>query len=292
MTNFICNSQKHNESAHHRRDPTTPSPYIEELRLQYPDVPANYQAVWQHSDDELRTCAEWSTILEATQISLQNAAQICHQLAMQSTRSQPSLLILQKNKLLSALHKVENLLTELGYRYPMPELTPYKLARKNPDIAPRIPQILHNSDKFLLLWVPSLPGKKRGTDSILFVELQEMLYLADLPRFQKWHTDFVHVYHPNDIAGVRDVDNYFYKPIIDAIARSLWSNDGYDNYSCAMYNLPSESLKPGCYIYICDRTEKVPFFDFFEDLIRRVTQPIEGVSSKNQYHEFSEIYTT
>lgn len=269
MTNFIRNqeNQKHNKSAHHRRDPTTPSPYIEELRLQYPDVPEIYRPVWQCSDDALLTCEEWSTFLAGTQKLLQDAAKICHQLAVHSDRTQPTQLTTQKNKLLCAVHRLETLLDELHLSYPMPSQTYYSLAKEYREIAGNVPQLLLNTEDQVIIWTPKLSSKKRSINNIFYWELKDMLGASNFAQYEKWHCDFCHVYHPDNWAGVLDVDNYNYKPIIDALVLAFGTQDSYDNFSYSCFNLPSSCLKAGCYICVCRREEKVRFFSEIESQI-------------------------
>ena len=94
-----------------------------------------------------------------------------------------------------------------------------------------------------------------------------MLWDTDFAHFNKWHCDFIHVYHPDDANGIYDVDNYAYKPIIDAFVRALRSRDSLDHFSCGMYNFGSKNLKIGTYIHIYKRDEKVSLFRDFEELI-------------------------
>lgn len=99
-----------------------------------------------------------------------------------------------------------------------------------------------------------------------------MLWDTDFAHFKKWHCDFIHVYHPDDAGGVYDVDNYAYKPIIDAFTRAFRTGDRLEHCSFSMYNYSSENIKTGTYIYICNRDEKVAFFQDFEKLVRGKNQ--------------------
>jgi hypothetical protein len=246
---------------------------LEIIYQQYPGVPAPYPLTWDRNDTELPLDDEWQHMLQATATALHRAVDVCNQLADRSERTTRNGLIHNKNALLCAIHKAEDLVAKLSTLYPLPTLSNYRIARSNLDLAPRTPALLHNGAERILIWLPRLPSKKRGTNSLLFQELQELLAESDLPHLDKWHCDFIHIYHPNNLTGILDVDNYDYKPVIDALTLALTTQDSFDHFSLSMYNLPHTELNPGCYIHISKRNEKV---GFFQDFIKFVQASQQG----------------
>ena len=67
--------------------------------------------------------------------------------------------------------------------------------------------------------------------------------------------------------------NYFYKPIIDALALAFRAQDGFDYFSYSMFNHYSKTLKSGCYIRVCNRDEKVRFLEDFESAVLLLMHP-------------------
>ncbi len=249
-------------------NPSTDYPdYLAQICHQYPGVPYPHLLTWDQSDRELPLDEEWQRILKATAVALRHGADVCEQFAANRNPTTCNELIQSKNALLCAVHKAEDLVTELTMNYPLPVQSNYKIAKSNPDIASRTPDLLINTEEHIIIWMPRLPSKHRGPNSLIFQELQEMLQVSRFPRIDQWHCDFLHVYHPTNLAGVLDVDNYNYKPIIDALVIALCSQDSFDHFSYGAYNMAHLTLKPGCYIHICKRQEKVPIFQFFEEMI-------------------------
>ena len=246
--------------------------YLETIYQQYPGIPDPYPLTWDRSDVELPHNEEWQKQLQVTAAALRRATEVCEQLAARSERTTRNGLIHDKNTLLCAVHKAEDLVAELTMHYPLPNPSNYKIARSNPDLAPRIPTLLHNSADRILIRMPRLPSKKRGTSSLVFQELRDLLQENNIPHLDKWHCDFVHVYHPDNLTGILDVDNYDYKPVIDTLTLALLTQDSIDHFSLSMYNLPHTELNPGCYIHISKRNEKVGFFQNFVLLVQRAQQ--------------------
>ena len=234
---------------------------------QYPGVPDPYPPVWHQNDTELPQDEEWQDMLRNTAEALRRAADVCDRLSAQTGCTQRNELIVNKNTLLCGVHKAEDLVDRLTYKYPLGTPRNYQIAKSNPEIASRIPEILINAEDHVLIWTPRLPSKKRGVDSMVFKELQEMLWDTIFARFHKWHCDFIHMHKPDALTGVYDVDNYAYKPVIDALARALHTNDNLDRFSFSAYNYASKTIKNGTYIHIYNRDEKVQFFSNFEGMI-------------------------
>ena len=244
------------------------SPVLLELRRKYPGIPDLYLEKWAMSDDAHLNSVEWKNHLNATEKAAQKASCICSRLAEETGCMSLERLKAAKKALLYALHKIEDLLEALDWSYPTEERNCVKLAKDIPALTGRISEILVKTEDRILIWMPRLPATAKWARSVGYKELTDLLYqeCANLPRLGQWHCDFFHVFDPQNLVGVRDVDNYAYKPIIDSLARALCANDGYDNFSCAMFNYPSETLKIGCYIHIYKRAEKVAFFQDFERL--------------------------
>ncbi len=160
------------------------------------------------------------------------------------------------------MHKAEELLAELSGNYPS-NIRSHSVLKQDSQLASCAPELLRNTPDRLLIWVPRLPSKSRGTKSLSYIELQELLWENSFAHFEQWHCSFIHTYHPKHCLGVLDVDNYYYKPIIDRIARALRTSDSFCRFSCSMYNYASEKLKPGCYIHISKNSEKVGNFEDF-----------------------------
>lgn len=241
--------------------------YLNRIYQQYPGIPDPYVETWDRSDTELSQHIGWQKSLQNTATALRRAAEVCDQISLRSERTTRNDLMQNKKALLCAIHKAEDLVDELSMHYPLPEQSNYRIAKANPDLAPRTPTLLFNNADRILIWIPRIPSKKRGTHSMVFEELQELLWENRFAHMDKWHCDFVHVYHPDNLVGILDVDNYDYKPLIDALTLALATQDSYDHFSFGMFNFPHYSLKPGCYIHVCRREEKV---GFFHDLVSTI----------------------
>ena len=244
------------------------NPIYLERRRQYAGIPEDYINSWQASDERLPSSDEWQNLLVSTDAAVQEVSAICRYHETKTDRMTVNRLLAEKKALLYALHKMEELIEQLDWSYPTEDRNCIKLAKDVPALTGRIPEILVKTEDRILIWMPRLPATAKWARSVGYKELTDLLYqeCANLPRLGQWHCDFFHVFDPQNLVGVRDVDNYAYKPIIDSLARALCANDGYDNFSCAMFNYPSETLKIGCYIHIYKRAEKVAFFQDFESL--------------------------
>lgn len=242
-----------------------PSPYERKLQQDYPDVPESEKHTWAQNDETLHQCDEWKETVEATARAIQDAVDACQRLMKANGHSTPSQITQERNLLLSASHKMEDLLFDLFQKYPLPGHTYRSLAKNIPGLEDQIPQLIQNTEEQIIIWLPRLPSKKRGANSIVFQELRELLLENTFSHFPQWHADFIHTYHSDDMIGVLDADNYAYKPIIDALALALSSSDGYEHFSFGIHNYSSEKLKPGCYIYVQKKSENV---QHFHDLIK------------------------
>lgn len=245
-------------------------PYNTGYMPDYPDVPDPQRSIWSWSDHHTRQDYEWQQALASTKSALLAAIDECDKLASAVAPSTPSNLTLTLNRLKTALYKTEDTLGTLNEMYPLPlARTPAALAKQK-DPAMPVPMLLCNNEDHILFWLPSLPNKSRNTNSHLYTDFRALLQVHQFPLWGAWHCDFVHVFSASNegaILGARDVDNYPYKPFIDALVLALRSPDEAFNFSCGMYNLLSNRIKSGCYISITKRSKKVGFFQEFEDQV-------------------------
>lgn len=248
-------------------DPNAKDEFYMNLHLQYPGIPEMYFQRWMESDGYLPTSGNWLNLLIATDTAVQEVSAICRYHETKTDRMTVNRLRIEKAALLRALHKMEDLFEELDRSYPTGTGI-YDLAKQDTSLTGRIPEILLNDGNQVLIWTPRLPAKNKWANSVGYRELQELLQKESphFPHFDQWHADFFHVFRASNLVGVKDVDNYAYKPIIDTLTRAFRTNDAYDNFSHSMFNMPSETLKVGCYIHVYNRTKKVVFFREFEEL--------------------------
>lgn len=247
-------------------------PMLEEIHSQYPSVPHPHDLTWYRSDENAKQDAEWSAALDATATALSNAATACRQINTHTERTAPDTILRYKTELLQALSSAEHILAELEFKYPLPQQNLYTIATQSKALQDFIPRLLLNTSDRIILWLPTLPAKSRAANGHIFAELKGLLRANTFASFPYWHCDFIHVFREDCRLGVRDVDNYPYKPIIDALVLGLSTRDSTDHFSCAMYNHFSSAIKPGCYISICRREEKVQFFTDFDNLISSTDQ--------------------
>lgn len=245
-------------------------PYSAGFMPDYPDVPDPHQTTWTISDQETRHSNDWQAHLSKTKSALLVAAEECDVLATATQQTTPASLTMSINRFKSSLYKAEDTIAALHDLYPLPAVrTPSDLAAQ-PDPAIPTPMLLYHSDDQILFWLPALPNKSRSTNSHLYTDFRALLQAHQFPLWGPWHCDFIHVFSASNegaILGARDVDNYPYKPFIDALVLALKSSDGAFNFSCAMYNFLSDRIKSGCYISITKKSKKVRFFDDFESLV-------------------------
>ena len=245
-------------------------PYSACYMAEYPDVPDPHQIAWATSDQETRSSNDWHAYLSKTKAALIAAAKECDVLAAATQKTTPASLTATINRLKAALYKTEDTLAALHDMYPLPSVrTPSDLAAQSDTAIPAPVQLNHSNDQ-ILFWLPSLPNKSRGANSHLYTVFRALLQVHQFAPFGAWHCDFIHVFSPSNegaILGARDVDNYPYKPFIDALVLALRSPDEAFNFSFGAYNMLSDRIKSGCYISITKRTQKVGFFQEFENQI-------------------------
>lgn len=241
-------------------------PYLNTLPNCYPGVPDPYYYSWERTDIYTKHTADHEALLNRTDTALQQAREVCQSLHQRKKPMTVHDLHTIKTTVLHALHSLDEVLTTLTLNYPLPNKTAYSLIAENSDLKKFAPELLLNTQERILIRLPAMPRKSRATSSHLYHEFIGLLRANRFSSFPYWHCDFIHVYHPENIRGIKDVDNYPYKPIIDALARSLTTKDSNTHFSCGMYNHVSETTKPGSYIVIYKLDEKVRFFQDFEEL--------------------------
>lgn len=241
------------------------------VRDRYPGVPEPHYFTWEYTDDNASSNVERKSALLDASLALERAASVCKALAFKDTDMTVAELTEYKKRLSEAVHKGEDQIVELQYKYPMPTSYWYQSTKEHSEIGKYIPTLLTNTEERILFWLPPLPAKTFSTNSLIFEEFMDVLHSHDFPRLGQWHCDFFHVYKEDNLFGVRDVDNYPYKPIIDALSRALYSKDSFDNFSCSMFNVPSKNLRPGCYIDVRKRSQKVGILADFENCVSGLT---------------------
>ncbi len=247
--------------------------YQNEVRFNYPLIPGPYDTVWDRSDTEFSSNEDWHNSIRDTISSLTQAISKLENLAAKTRRMDPDSRAACKNALAEAAHKLESQIDSINFHYPLPSNQEGYLLDNGPVPQEDLPRFILDTPERIIIWTKPLPPKTEKASELVLTELRNLLYSHDLPWLQDWHCDFIHVYSPEDLIGVRDVDNYLYKPFIDALALALHTKDSYDHFSCAMYNFPSSAVKNGCYIHICKRAEKVSFFQDFEEVVLDAQNP-------------------
>lgn len=250
-----------------------PAPCCDFLEEKYPDIPAPYRQVWAQSDEELAQGQERRHLIESTITALERAINVSKSMLVQDSETTLAKIRTTKNTLKAAVHRAEELLTEISLSYPIVQDRGYSLTAEEADSIGPIPKLTFSNENAFMIWLPYLPSRRRAVTSLLFQEVQDLLFNAELPHLKNWHCDFVHCYNPKHIVGVYDVDNHDYKAIIDLLARAMYSKDSYDHFSCGMYNLATTELEPGCYMRVVKRETKASFFQDF--ITEATTSPTE-----------------
>ena len=250
--------------------------YLYDLDEKYPDVPHHYQVRWKSSDENLPQDDEWKDTLDKTIAAATKVIETCQMLRQRTeqptTPMTPRLLKRTEDTIRYGVHQMEDLFTALRRHYRLPSFHNYLEFKTEGPAADYLPQVLLNNAEQILIWMPPLPTikLKRKTDPIYYRELSDLLFNTTFQRMRNWHCNFIHAFHPMHTMGVADVDNYAYKEIIDLLAIVLSAPDSFDHFSCSMINYPSNALKPGCYLYICDRSKMLDFLRNFEQLAAEI----------------------
>ena len=249
-------------------------PYEIALRENYPDVDDTYRFVWARSDTSLPRNEEWLQKLKTASTVLEHASEVCKKLALQHSRMTPRKLTLATKALREVDHRMTDIISDLMCSYPIANENHYLAAMSIPEISESIPKILFCDEDEFAFWILELPPKnKNARNNLIILEAEDMLLHSQIPRFKKWHMDCFHIYHPDRMGGVLDVDNYNFKPVIDAVAIAMYAKDSYDNFSMSQYNISDYNIKPGFYFHIYKRDEKVRFLQNFTDRIRLSQNP-------------------
>lgn len=247
-----------------------PFPREIQLREKYPGIDYPLSEIWDRNDIGAQHDEERKEFLNGAITALTAAATNCQKLllAMGQQHTTTTEDVDEYNLVLkTAIYKTEELLAEMNIRYPYRTKERYRKTRGYKNLQKYLPQLLLNSEDCVIIWLPNLPAISHTENNLVFAELSDLLFMVRLPAFKKWHCDFIHVFATEHGIGVRDVDNYPYKTVIDALVIALRSKDSGDTFSCSMYNYFTDSLKKGCYIRIAKRSEKVGFFAEFEEQI-------------------------
>ena len=242
-------------------------PQPQSVTPNYPDVGEHYASIWLRSDTEAAANEEWQTLLNNAETALRHAADVVASLRAREKPMTPTAQNRYRVELVRAIHRTEDLVMEMLLRYPLPRKHPLICTGEDEQFCPKV---LFKSNSRVIVWLPFVPARsqKFSSKEIILSELHSVLRDADLPSIPSWHCDFMNIYHSEKVGGILDVDNFDWKPIIDTIARAMKTPDGFNRFSCSMYDFVSDQLKIGCYIQISKRDEKIPFFRDFEKFIR------------------------
>lgn len=243
------------------------------LREQYPGIEYPLSEIWSSSDERAPYDLDKKEMIKHTIAALNEASNICQGILAKTTSTTLDEVDAYNRAMKNAVFRTEALLNELGYDYPLPTEKRYRCTRSHKSLQTFLPELLCNTEDCIIIRLPNMPASGHSVNNLLFAELSDLLLNNDFSRFEKWHCDFVHVFPRDRTSGVRDVDNYPYKPVIDALVRALHSRDDEDNFSCSMFNYFCDTIKTGCYIRITKQDEKVGFFANFERQISSLNIP-------------------
>lgn len=124
-----------------------------------------------------------------------------------------------------------------------------------------------HTDDCLILHLPHLPHRSFSGRNIATESLAAYLFRhRDLPRWNRWHCEFLHVF-PCQLSRLpKDVDNYGYKRVIDLLAFAMGVSDGAACCSLSMDAVFSDSVPEGCYIKVSPKSSENPVFKEIENL--------------------------
>lgn len=253
-----------------------PLPREIQLKEKYPGIDYPLSEIWDRNDIGAQRDEERKEFLSGAITALTAAAANCQKLllAMDQQHTTTTEEVDEYNRTLkTAIWKTEELLAEMSFKYPYRTEDRHHKTRGYKNLQKYLPQLLLNSEDCVIIWLPNLPAINHTENSLVFTELRDLLFPVRLPTFKKWHCDFIHVFANEHRMGVRDVDNYPYKPIIDVLTFALWTTDSGDSFSCSMYNYFTDAIKKGCYVRVTKRSQKANFFEEFEKQILALETP-------------------
>lgn len=237
------------------------------LRERYPGISDDYRQCWYHSDELAQKNDERATATNNLVSLLEQAIAACRQLQDQAVPMTPKLLSGYMLPLSQVVHAAQDMLQTLEMDYPHPTNNAYSRMLENEALAQIAPKLLLNTEEQILIRTEKLPARTASAYALLLDEFEAFLHKYTLAHFTDWHCDFIHVHPTTNLLGIRDTDNYPYKPFIDALSRAVFAPDSYDHFSYASYNYPCDNITTGCYMLISKRSQKVPFFQNFENLV-------------------------
>lgn len=120
-------------------------------------------------------------------------------------------------------------------------------------------------DDAVEIYLPYLPPRVNASrDHILSdLLLRKLCSVENRPRFNSVHISFTHVFSNATISGQRDLDNYYYKSVIDILSFIFGFPDSALTCSLSTEAVFTEKVPSGVYIKI---TPKVPKTEFFTEL--------------------------
>lgn len=274
------NSQSINTMCKYLLEPSdsqnTTLPYEKNILEKYPAIPSPECFVWNRTDENMARDPGRKAELQKAAAALEHAAQSLRNISDQTTAMTPQLLKACIKNIAGAIGHAETQLDMLCMEYPLHNKRErWQWYEEDVYLNERLPRILHKSKDSIILWLPRMPSISHINNSLVFTQMKDLLHMTELPHIRQWHCDFYHVFpESSTILGIRDVDNYPYKAVIDALARALHTSDRTFDFSIGMYNLLTNAIKPGCYIHITKRDEKVRKFRNFEEYVLSVTDSI------------------
>lgn len=122
-------------------------------------------------------------------------------------------------------------------------------------------------DDQLLIRMPYLsPAGKFPRCSLPTEILRSKLVVLNLPKWQKWNAEFCQVYSSEDFPFARDVDNNYYKDIIDTLTLYLGTTDKAGYFSMSADAIADDSIPGGTYIRVTPKREENPVIRTFKNI--------------------------
>ena len=246
---------------------TEDAPCYKKIHEDYPDLPLAYAIKWDRFDHLRKEGSETIAGIMKVAAALERAAHKCQELLAREEPLTPRYYKGFHNIMAEASHKTEDLLMDLRMKLPLPRPKDDPTQESLFVQTERSPRLLLNAPDSILIWMPHLLKYHQTNNELVFTELKHLLSQNDIQPIAQWHCDLIHVFDESQsLLGMLDADNYPFKATFDILARALRTDDGAYNFSYGSYNMTSSKIKPGTYLHVTKRTQKVRFFQDFEAL--------------------------
>lgn len=154
------------------------------------------------------------------------------------------------HKLFLAIHELEQLLWVYCDEYWFSRVDMTNDMLRDPQLLENAIEIEMNADQ-VLIRMPHIAARKepryRLPEDLLAAKLAS---LRNLPKLGQCHATFCHVY-PSSVSSMpKDVDNYYYKRVIDLLAYTFGFSDCPMTFSMSMESFVSDTVAPGTYIWL------------------------------------------